>query len=343
MGRSIPTDEAAVSYPSLIADTSQRLQQLVNGWRGAERGEPLTALHNACVNAVGPGGRHLLPVHVILVTNLDATNLQVALNHLTGKGQASSLRFRVRPGGRFDAVLVPTRSGGDVPDRWLLAIEETLALRDQVALYAHALGHLLLNREQEKMGNLPLLDPRDGYAHIDMLVELRMLETVRQPLDRRVLEAYPLLTELLGVREESPAVLDLVTSDLRQRLAQFGWRGPFVETPYVFTNGRVFIRETTTQHGRKLRVDALLRADPSLPIAVIQTIHAGQEREEVIRRLKEYAHNRLTVPFAYLLEKDGTFQEFDWTVTEESIHTTLTALPSRDALWNRWAEAVLAT
>ena len=190
------------------------------------------------------------------------------------------------------------------------------------------------------MGSLPLLDPRDGYAHIDMLGELRMLETVRQPLDRRVLEAYPLLTELLGVREESPAVLDLVTSDLRQRLAQFGWRGPFVETPYVFTNGRVFIRETTTQHGRKLRVDALLRADPSLPIAVVQTIHAGQEREEVIRRLKEYAHNRLAVPFAYLLEKDGTFQEFDWTATEEPIHTTLTALPSRDALWNRWAEAL---
>jgi hypothetical protein len=340
MGRSIPTDEPAVLYPSLIADTSMRLQQLVNGWRGAERGEPLAALHNACVNAVGPGGRHLLPAHVLLVANLDATNLQSALNKLTGRGLAPSHRFRVRPGGRFDAVLVPTRSGGDVPDRWLLVIEETLSLRDQVALYAHTLGHLLLKREQEKMGNLPLLDPRDGYAHTDMLVELRMLETVRQPLDRRVLETYPLLTELLGVREEAPAVLDLVTSDLRQRLAHYGWRGPNVEIPYVFTSGRVFIRETSTQHGRKLRVDALLRAGSSLPIAVVQTIHAGQEREEVIRRLKEYAHNRLAVPFAYLLEEDGTFLEFDWTAKEEAIHTTLTVLPSRDALWNRWAEAL---
>jgi hypothetical protein len=44
MGRSIPTDELAISYPSLIADTSKRLQQLVNGWRGADRGEPLTAV-----------------------------------------------------------------------------------------------------------------------------------------------------------------------------------------------------------------------------------------------------------------------------------------------------------
>src|SRR6266480_3950157 len=340
MGRSIPTDEPAVSYPSLIADTSLRLQQLVNGWRGAERGEPLTALHNACVNAVGPGGRHLVPVHLLLVQDLDVTNLQIALSSLNGRGQGAALHFRVRPSGRFDAVLVPTRSAGDVPDRWLLAIEEKLSLQDQVALYGHALGHLLLNREQEKMGRLPQLDPRDEYAHVDMLGELRMLETVRQPLDRRVLEAYPLLTELLGVREEAPAVLDLVTSDLRQRLAQYGWRGPFVETPYVFTNGRVFIRETSTQHGRKLRVDALLRADSSLPIAVVQTIHAGQAREEVIRRLKEYAHNRLAVPFAYLLEKDGTFLEFDWSSSEEPVHTTLTELPSRDALWNRWAESL---
>src|SRR6266702_1073090 len=235
MGRSIPTHEPAVSYPSLAVDTSLRLQQLVHGWRGAERGEPLTALHNACVNAVGPGGRHLVPAHLLLVQDLDVTNLQIALRNLNGRGQGAALHFRVRPSGRFDVVLVPARSSGDVPDRWLLAVEETLSLQDQVALPGHALGHLLLKREQYKMGRLPDPYPRAGYSHIDMLVELRMLETVRQPLDRRVLEAYPLLTELLGVREESLAVLDLVTSDLRQRLGQFGWRGPSVETPYVFT------------------------------------------------------------------------------------------------------------
>ena len=80
-------EEPAVSYPSLTADTSLRLQQLVNGWRGAERGEPLTALHNACVNAVGPGGCHLVPAHVLLVPDLDMTNLHIALRNLTGKGQ----------------------------------------------------------------------------------------------------------------------------------------------------------------------------------------------------------------------------------------------------------------
>jgi len=317
-----------------------RLQQIVTGWRGAERGQHLSDLHNECLNAVGPGGRHLLPTVLLLVRNLDETTLQAAIRRLNGKGRGTLLRFRVKTLGRFDAALVPTGPAGEVPTHWLLAIEEDLSLRDQVALYGHALGHLLLNREQEKMGQLPQLDPRDGHAHSDMLAELRMLETVRQPLDRRVLETYPLLIELLGVREEASAVIDLVMSDLRQRLAQFGWRVPYVETPYVFTNGRVFIRGSSTQHGRKLRVDALLRAETSVPIAVVQTIHAGQAREDVIRRLVEYAHNRLAVPFAYLLEDDGTMQEFDWTASDTPVQAVLTELPTRDALWNRWAEAL---
>jgi len=129
------------------------------------------------------------------------------------RDEALYFAFASKTLGRFDAALVPTGPAGEVPTHWLLAIEEDLSLRDQVALYGHALGHLLLNREQEKMGQLPQLDPRDGHAHSDMLAELRMLETVRQPLDRRVLETYPLLIELLGVREEASAVIDLVMSD----------------------------------------------------------------------------------------------------------------------------------
>src|SRR6266699_603489 len=340
MGRSSPTEERAGSYPSFIADLPWRLQQLVAGWQGAERNQPLSELHNECLNAAGLGGRHLLPARLLAVEDLDETHLQAALHRLNGKWQGRRLHFQSRVAGRFDAALVPIGPAGEAPDRWLLAIEAHLPIREQVALYAHALGHLLLNNEQVKMDRLPALDPKDGDAHRDMLAELRMLETTRQPLDRRVLETYPLLTALLRVREETTAVLDLVASDLRRRLAQWGWRGLYIETPYVFTNGRVSIGEASIRHGKKLRVDALLRAWTSLPIAVVQTIHAGETREEVIRRLKEYAHNRLTVPFAYLLENDDTILEFDWTKSEEPVLSKLTALPDREALRNRWLEAL---
>ena len=36
-----------------------------------------------------------------------------------------------------------------------------------------------------------------------ILAELRLLESIRHPFDRRVLEAYPVLAELLRIRDES--------------------------------------------------------------------------------------------------------------------------------------------
>ena len=182
---------------------TSRLQQLAAGWQGAERNQPLAELHDECLDAAGPGGRHLLPARLLLVKDLDETHLQAALQRLNGKWRGRQLRFHFSVAGRFDAVLVPTGPAGELPDRWLLAIEEYLAIHDQVALYAHALGHLLLNNEQIKMDRLPALDAKDGYAHRDTLAELRLLETARQPLDRRVLETYPLLTDLLEHRSSS--------------------------------------------------------------------------------------------------------------------------------------------
>ena len=151
MGRSLQTKEQTALRPSFTAEITTRLQQLVAGWQGAERNQPLTDLHNECLNAAGPGGRHLLPARLLLVKNLDETQLQAALRGLNGKARGTRLRFRVRPVGRFDSVLVPAGPLGEPPNSWLLAIEETLSISDQVALYAHALGHLLLNNDLVKI------------------------------------------------------------------------------------------------------------------------------------------------------------------------------------------------
>ncbi len=242
--------------------------------------------------------------------------------------------------GRFDAALIPVGRVGEQPDRFLLAIEQGMLTQDQVALYGHAFGHLLLNYQEEQMGRQPPLDPRNRYAHADTLAELRLLEAVKQPLDRRVLDSYPLLTRLLEVPEESTAAFDAATVDLRQQFARAGWSGQYVQMPYIFTDGRVFTG--SHRRGTRLRVDARLRVAPSLPIAIVHTARVGESRADAIRRIQAYAH-RLAVPFAYLLEEDGTIQEFDWSRSQEPVRSTLSEIPGREALWQRWADALQLT
>jgi superfamily II DNA or RNA helicase len=175
-------------------DVRDRLQALVAGWR---EGETLATLHGRCRDAAGPGGTALVPDRVLTVRDLDEAALVTALRQLRFPGVAPTVNFRVQPVGQFDAVLVPARHREGACDHWILAVKETVPVREQVALYGHALGHLLLNREMRQIGQLPLLDPRDGYAHADTLIELRRLHDARNPLDRRVLDAYPQLAALL--------------------------------------------------------------------------------------------------------------------------------------------------
>jgi hypothetical protein len=76
----------------------------------------------------------LLPVRLLFVKDLDETHLQVALRGLNDKARGRQLRFRVKPLVRFDSLLLPTGPVGEAPNSWLLAIEENMAIRDQLAL-----------------------------------------------------------------------------------------------------------------------------------------------------------------------------------------------------------------
>lgn len=51
-------------------DTGDRLQQIIVVWRGADRGQPIVELHQACVTAAGPDARKLLPAQVVLVDDV---------------------------------------------------------------------------------------------------------------------------------------------------------------------------------------------------------------------------------------------------------------------------------
>lgn len=337
-----PADQpntVAVSSPT-HRNLGERLQHIVLGWRGTERSQPVTDLHAQCHDAAGLAAYHFLPERVCLVRGLDVTSLRAELARRRLLRSEADPRFRVRPSGRFDGVLVPGGPAGQPCDRWWMFLEESLAPRDQHALYAHALAHGLLNEETRRLGQRTLpLDPRDGYAHWELLGELRLLDNVRQPQDRRVLEAYPQLAELLRAPDE-PAVPGPPDPSLMDRLGRAGWRGQRLDAPYVYTAGRVYVSDSGIHRGRRLRVDALLRAERSLPIAVAHLLRPREDEEEALARLEELARERLGVPFAYLVHPNGGLIEIDRAEGGEVRRFTLTDFPAPDALLGRWLTAL---
>jgi superfamily II DNA or RNA helicase len=319
---------------------AERLQMIVLGWKGVGRSQSVTDLHAECSAAVGTLAHLFLPERVFLVRNLDATSLRAELARRRLLRSEADPRFRVRPTGRFDAVLVPGGLSGQPCDRWWMFMEESLSPRDQYALYAHALAHGLLNEEARRLGQGALpLDPRDGYAHWELLGELRLMENARQPQDRRVLEAYPALAELLRSPDEPPTTGPTDPS-LVDRLGQAGWRGQRLDAPYVYTAGRVYVSDSGIHRGRRLRVDALLRAERSLPIGVAQLLRPREDEAEALLRLEELARERLGVPFAYLVHHGGVITEIDRVEGGETRRSLLTEFPTPDVLLGRWLTAL---
>ena len=327
------------SDSSIHSNSVLRLQQIISNWGGAQRGEPLATLHSQCVDVVGRGSK-LLPAYMLFVSDLDLTHLRTSIRQLNGVGRNATVEFRVPPAGSFDAALVPVGRAGTSPDRFVLAIETSLTLQEQVALYGHAVGHLLLNYQEEQLGQRPQLEPRNTFSHADTLAELRLLEAVRQPLDRRVLETFPLLTTLLEAPEESIATFDAVTLVLREQLTQAGWSGQYLQMHSQLTDGRVY--PSSSRRGTRIFVDALLRASASLPLAIAHKMRANETREDAIRRVLEYAR-RLAIPFAYLVDEQGTIHEFDWSTSSEPLRTPLPAFPGRETLLERWVATLQFT
>src|SRR5437879_3735932 len=160
--RSGHTEELAASRPSLTADISTRLQQIVVGWQGAERNQPLPDLHNECLNAAGPGGRPLLPVRLLLVKELDETHLQAALRGLNGKGRGTQLRFHVKSLGGFDAALVPTGPVGEAPNQRASALAARFLRRSRTAADRSTVSDT--GRGQRSQQHLWEMDHRENGA-----------------------------------------------------------------------------------------------------------------------------------------------------------------------------------
>ncbi|HEY0753731.1 MAG TPA: DEAD/DEAH box helicase family protein [Ktedonobacteraceae bacterium] len=274
----------------------------------------------------------LLPVRLYLTPDLDSVALARTL-----KFPHDAVRFSKHVQGRFDAALVPTGKTNGPLDRFLLVIEASLPQRDQVALYAHAIGHLLLNEQRQALDRSPNLDPDSGNTHVDRLAELRYVETLsnRTIADREVLETFPLLAELAEPLPESRSVIEEATRELLKRLEELGWlkRNELQVSPYTYTDGRVLT--ASARRGKRYSIDLLLRASFSLPIAAVHAQRAAQTYDDGMHRVQDAAL-RLGVPFAYLVTTSGEVHEFAYTRGNPPPRQVLPELPAHDELVKRW-------
>lgn len=300
---------------------ASRLENIVCGWKGQARGQALADLHRECLGAAAGVGADLVPAALQSVRGLDRDALK----------QAARSEFRAAASGRFDCALVP-RNGRGGGKEWLFVIEAELPLPDQVALYGHAIGHLLLNRDAVLLGQPLPLNVREGRAHADALAELRLLENTRDLLNRRVLDRFPRLAQLLVPRQWPGGA---VAANLRERIASSEWPTRLLDFSHDFTPGRVFLTPEGPTRGRKSRVDVLLRAEASLPMAVAFALRPRQNLEAAAQHLIHTGREQMGLPFGFLIEEDGPIHEFDWTPGQDAT-TRRAQFPSRDELLNRF-------
>lgn len=285
-------------------DVTQRLQTVISQWKGAQDGHQPQRLYQDCLDLVGPD-KQLLPLRILPVRELDSTNLAQALRHYH-----FSLDYAVDTVGRFESALVPVIRQNS-PSGFLFAYEEDLRVEDQIALFVHAVGHLLINHQQRQAERELDLGPDAGETHTDRLAELRYLDSSknRNYLDRKVLDSFPLLTQLIEIREESDAELNLETRQLLLLLRKGGWVNQYVNTSYRCTQGRVIPH--STQRGKRQTIDALLRVEASLPTAVVHVQRPHESQAEAIHRVRSAAR-QLSLPFAYIFTHQKDFIELDW-------------------------------
>ena len=324
----------AVVAPEL--DVTQRLQDVISRWRVLPEGFSLDQLVQDCRAIVGPD-QHLLPLQVIFIKELDATNLAHKM-----KRRNISIRFRVDPIGRFESALVPVFKSDHAEKGFFLVLDEDLKPVDQVALFGHAVAHLLKNyQDQAKLEKLTL-DPQNDSVHIDRLDELRYfdIEQTRDMINRSVLRAYPKLHQLFEVPEESPITQAQVKLGLEGLLRKKGWSGYYLRLPYLYTDGRILPDPRgQTRRGKRQSIDALLRIEQSLPTAVLHLQRSGESEAIALSRVRE-AGKRISVPFAYVVTEQRDVLEYDWTTGADADFTLRAALPDRAELTERWFKAL---
>lgn len=108
-----------------------------------------------------------------------------------------------------------------------------------------------------------------------------------------------------------------------------------IRCEYYYTDGKINVRENSTQRGKGKKVDYLLSYKPNIPIAIVEAKDNKVIVSHGIQQAIGYAED-LDIPFAYSSNGDG-FYEHDM-ITGKEREISLDDFPTAKELWERYKE-----
>lgn len=130
---------------------------------------------------------------------------------------------------------------------------------------------------------------------------------------------------------------DIVTQYIMPALVKAGWdlKRQVREEVYL-TDGRIFVKGSTTSRGERKRADIVLYRKPNLPIAVIEAKDNKHSLGSGLQQALGYA-TMLDLPTAISSNGDG-FLDHDGSGSSPTVERELSldAFPSPDELWSRY-------
>ena len=130
---------------------------------------------------------------------------------------------------------------------------------------------------------------------------------------------------------------DICTQFIVPALKKAGWDlERQVREEVSFTDGRIYVRGTSSARGSRKRADFILYYKPNIPIAVIEAKDNSHNVGDGIQQALGYA-STLDIPVAFSSNGDG-FVEHDRTASSGSVERNLTLddFPSPEELWQRY-------
>ncbi len=130
---------------------------------------------------------------------------------------------------------------------------------------------------------------------------------------------------------------DICTQFIVPALKKAGWDlERQVREEVSFTDGRIYVRGTSSARGSRKRADFILYYKPNIPIAVIEAKDNSHNVGDGIQQALGYA-TTLDIPIAFSSNGDG-FVEHDRTATSSSVERNLSLddFPSPEDLWQRY-------